>query len=58
MIIKTDAVGGILCSWYAACTNAADGTVEHVILGPVPTCERCADRHDLALVPADLALEV
>ena len=39
------------CRWYALCDNAADGYVEHPILGDVPTCERCASRHELILMP-------
>lgn len=40
-----------LCMWYALCTNPAEGTVEHPILDPVPTCRRCATRHGLPLEP-------
>lgn len=35
------------CSWYALCDNEATLLVRHAILGGVPTCQRCADRHDL-----------
>lgn len=38
------------CAWYALCTNASTGTVKHPILGAVPTCDRCADKHDLDLI--------
>jgi hypothetical protein len=30
------------CEWFAGCTEPADGLVEHIVLGPVPTCARCA----------------
>lgn len=36
-----------MCEWYALCDNPADGMVSHPILGEVPTCQRCADKHDL-----------
>lgn len=40
-----------VCEWYAACDNPADGLALHPIIGPVPTCGRCAKRHDLFLRP-------
>jgi len=40
-----------MCQWYALCTNPADGIVKHPILGNVPTCQRCADKHELELIP-------
>lgn len=39
-----------MCEWYALCTNQAEGVVKHPILGEVPTCGRCARKHDLTLV--------
>lgn len=42
----------VVCEWYALCTNAAVGVVEHPVLGDVPCCRRCADRHDLKLEDA------
>lgn len=41
------------CEYYALCTKLADGVVEHPILGSVPTCRRCADKHDLTLLPRE-----
>lgn len=38
------------CRWYALCENDADGFVSHPILGAVPTCTRCADKHDLTFL--------
>jgi hypothetical protein len=38
-----------VCEWYALCTNPAEGTVAHPVLGPVPTCTRCATKHGLDL---------
>ena len=29
------------CAWFARCTNEATGMTAHVILGAVPTCDRC-----------------
>ena len=46
------------CHWYALCDRPAAGIVEHPILGDVPTCGRCADRHDLTLVEVELRVEV
>ncbi len=40
-----------MCQWYARCENPADGVVKHPILGNVPTCTRCAKKHDLELIP-------
>lgn len=39
------------CAWFALCPNPADGTVRHPILGDVPTCQRCATKLDLTLLP-------
>lgn len=36
-----------ICEWYAMCANPAVGTTPHPVLGDVPICQRCADRHDL-----------
>lgn len=38
-----------ICEWFLLCTNRANGTVKHPILGAVPTCKRCADKLDLVL---------
>lgn len=43
----------VYCEWYALCTNEADGLVAHPILGNVPTCTRCADKHSLTLKELD-----
>jgi hypothetical protein len=32
------------CMWFAGCTNEADGTEAHPVLGDVPICGRCAER--------------
>lgn len=45
----THIVGIPACQYYALCRNPADGTTPHPILGPVPTCARCAAKHDLTL---------
>lgn len=41
----------LACRYYALCNYQADGTTAHPILGPVPTCQRCADKHALTLTP-------
>jgi hypothetical protein len=41
----------VTCEWYARCDHPAEGTVTHPIMGGVPTCQRCADRHSLDLHP-------
>lgn len=38
-----------LCEWYALCMNPAVGTTPHPILGNVPICQRCADKHALVI---------
>jgi hypothetical protein len=38
---------GTVCEWYALCDHPATIFVRHPILGPVPTCDRCADKHNL-----------
>jgi hypothetical protein len=40
-----------ICEWYALCDNPAEGEVHHPILGYVPTCGRCAAKHNLELRP-------
>lgn len=42
----------IVCQWYALCVHFAVGYVKHPILGKVPTCQRCADKHHLKLDPS------
>lgn len=46
-----------VCQWYALCTNRAEGVLPHKILGDVPTCSRCAAKHDQTLVPFPTAAE-
>lgn len=38
-----------MCEWYALCDREAVGYVWHPILGDVPCCQRCADKHGLTL---------
>jgi hypothetical protein len=40
----------MICEWFLLCDNPADGVVVHPIIGQVPTCNRCADKHELELV--------
>ena len=42
------------CQWFLLCNEQAQGHVQHPVLGRVPTCRRCAVKHDLDLV-LDLA---
>ncbi len=36
-----------VCGWFAQCENEATALVKHIILGLVPTCERCIERMGL-----------
>ena len=48
----------VVCGWYALCDRPADGFVSHPVLGEVPTCTRCATKHDLDLtIPALVGVE-
>ncbi len=35
------------CEWFAYCENKATHTVNHPILGQVPTCSSCIEKLDL-----------
>lgn len=37
----------VTCAWYALCANPSVGTVSHPILGDVPICDRCCDKHSM-----------
>lgn len=43
----------MICQWYLLCDNPAVGVVEHPVLLFVACCQRCADRHALALLPGE-----
>ncbi len=43
----------IICQWYAMCDNTHDGFVWHPVLAFVPTCNRCANKHDMVIVSED-----
>lgn len=49
--LNPDGTPAIPCQWYALCDRGAIGLVPHPILGTVPTCKRCAEKHDLDLQP-------
>ena len=38
---------GTVCEWYALCDHLATMFVKHPIIGLVPTCDRCAEKHGL-----------
>jgi hypothetical protein len=40
-----------VCEWFALCDRPADWLIPHPILGQVPTCQRCADKLNLADLP-------
>jgi hypothetical protein len=40
-----------LCRVFALCDRPAVGTIDHSILGRVPSCQRCADRLEQELTP-------
>lgn len=42
-----------MCDWFLLCENDPVGTVRHPVLGEVPTCRECADRHDLTFSGED-----
>lgn len=45
------------CEMFALCANDATGVVAHPILEYVPSCQRCADRLDGILIPAEFTLD-
>lgn len=47
----TRPINATICQWYARCYNPIAGTTPHPILGDVPICKRCADKHDLPITP-------
>ena len=47
----TEAKMTTICEYYALCTNQTDRGTRHPVLGEVPTCQRCADKHDLTTHP-------
>lgn len=36
----------IECQWFALCDNPATQLQHHPILGDVPICDRCKDKHE------------
>jgi hypothetical protein len=40
-----------MCRYFLLCDRHAVGTVANPVLGPVPCCQRCADRVEAILVP-------
>lgn len=43
------------CLYFLLCDRAADGFIDHPVLGLVPTCSRCAHQVGLgdALIPEE-----
>jgi hypothetical protein len=33
------------CEWFALCTNEAEVAIQHPVLGFVPICPSCLERH-------------
>lgn len=56
-VIINEETGLVMCGWFALCENEANGVVAHPILEYVPTCERCATKLDLTLIPATFDME-
>ena len=44
------------CEYFALCKNPAVGFVTNPILGPVPCCQRCADKMEQTLVAVSDAI--
>ena len=42
-----------VCQWFAGCYRLAVGETDHPVLGAVPICQRCADKHGLDVDPFD-----
>lgn len=40
-----------VCKWYVLCFEPAIGVVDHPVLGQVPCCQRCADKHGMTPDP-------
>lgn len=38
----------MICEWYALCDHEATAMVSHPVLGEVPTCQRCVDKHNMS----------
>lgn len=49
--LERDDAAELECQWYLLCTNDAVGTAFVSILGAVPICLRCANKHDLEVTP-------
>jgi hypothetical protein len=41
-----------VCAYFVGCDNLAAGVTAHPVLTYVPTCQPCADRFGLEVIPA------
>jgi hypothetical protein len=49
-----EASDNVACQAFALCENAAEGACEHPVLGAYLSCQRCADRLEKTLQPAEI----
>jgi len=57
--MEFDGVMMLVCQYFGACTNGTLTVYDHPVLGPVPTCVRCARKAHVAndLKPIELVVE-
>ncbi len=58
MMLEVTPEGHVICAWTALCGNESTGYVDHPVLGPVPTCTRCATAHDLEHVECEVLFDL
>ena len=52
-----EASDNVACQAFALCENAAEGACDHPVLGAYLSCQRCADRLEKELKPAEIEFE-
>ena len=57
IMIEVTPEGRVVCGQFALCDRIADGYVEHPVLGPVPTCRRCAAKSGGELVECEIVFD-
>lgn len=50
--IEVTSNGSVVCAYFLNCTREAAGVTTHPVLDYVPTCQPCADRFGLEVIPA------